>query len=265
MQNLFKKFRIPKSKLDTVFKATIAEARKRTLQHFKLPPTENLKVEYVTNKPWIGFSWYKGEYKSIVQINTDLPILIDDAFDIGSHESYPGHHVYNMLLEKNLYHVKGWVELSISPVFSPQALIAEGSANFGVDLIFPINDKISFAKNVLLPLSGLDTTDVTTYFKVLEAGNKLNYVTNEAARGLINGTMNRMEALKYLGMSPGSKQQIEFIKKYRSYVINYNYGKDIVKNYIERNDNPSQLPSKRWELFEKLLTNEVLTEDLLKD
>jgi len=77
--------------------------------------------------------------------------------------------------------------------------------------------------------------------------------------------MNRMEALKYLGMSPGSKQQIEFIKKYRSYVINYNYGKDIVKNYIERNDNPSQLPSKRWELFEKLLTNEVLTEDLLKD
>jgi hypothetical protein len=107
-QKLANNFIIPKDKLDAVMKAAIAEARKRTLSHYKLPAGENFTLEYVTDKPWNGYNWYKGNYKSTVQINTDIKIFIDRAIDVGSHESYPGHHVYNMLLEKNLYHDRGW-------------------------------------------------------------------------------------------------------------------------------------------------------------
>jgi hypothetical protein len=46
-------------------------------------------------------------------------------------------------------------------------------------------------------------------------------------------------------------------------VINYNYGKDLVKNYIESKGGTASNPAKRWELFNELLSNEVMTPDLL--
>jgi hypothetical protein len=268
-QKLANKFIIPKDKLDPVIKAAIAEARKRTKAHYTLPAGEAFTLEYVTNKPWSGYNWYKGNYKSTVQINTDLKIFIDRAIDVGSHESYPGHHVYNMLLEKKLYHDKGWIEVSMYPLFSPQSLVAEGSANYGIEVAFPGDEKVKFAKNVLLPLAGLDTAGINLYFKALAIKGTLNYARNEAARGLINKTMSRDKATAYLTKyclmnDETAAKSISFIKKYRSYVINYNYGLDMVKNYIEKNGGTPKDPVKRWELFGRLLSNEVTTEELLK-
>ena len=44
--------------------------------------------------------------------------------------------VFNMLLEKNLVRDRGWHEFSVYPLFSPQSLIAEGTANYGIDIAF---------------------------------------------------------------------------------------------------------------------------------
>lgn len=265
-QDLANHFIIPKEKLDTVFKTAIQEARKRTKKQYELPETETFRIEYVQDKPWSGYNWYKGNYKSVIQINTDIQIFIERAIDVGSHESYPGHHVYNMLLEKNLYRDKGWVEISIYPLFSPQSFIAEGSANYGVELAFPGTDKIRFARETLLPLAGLDTTSTGLYFKALAIRGKLNYARNEAGRGLVNGSMNEKQALDWLMKyclynEETAQKSISFIKKYRSYVINYNYGQDLVKHYIERGVSTAN-PDKRWERFEHLLSNPVLTEDI---
>jgi hypothetical protein len=266
-QTLANKFIIPKNKLDTVFKVSIAECRKRTLQHFDLPPSENFALEFVTNKSWGGYNYYKGNYKSLIQINTDLDIFIDRAIDVGSHESYPGHHVYNMLLEKNLYVGKGWVEISIYPLFSPQSLIAEGSANYGIEVAFPGNEKIEFCKNVLLPLAGLDTSNITLFFKALSIRSQLNYARNEVARGIINGSMTKEEAMRWLieyclNNKATALKSIDFIKENRTYVINYNYGMDLVKNYIEARGGTAQKPEKRWDIFRQLLSNEITTTEL---
>jgi hypothetical protein len=268
-QKLANKFVIPKDKLDSVIKAAIAEARKRTMAHYKLPAGESFSLEFVTNKPWNGYNWYQGKYKSLVQINTDIKIFIDRAIDVGSHESYPGHHVYNMLLEKNLYHDRGWVELSMYPLFSPQSLIAEGSANYGIEVAFPGNDKVKFAKSTLLPIAGLDTTGIDLYFRALDIKGKLNYARNEAARGLLSGAMSSSKAQSYLRKyclmnDETADKSVSFIKKYRSYVINYNYGLDLVKNHIEKHGGTAKDPQKRWELFGKLLSNEVTIEELQK-
>ena len=264
-QNLANRFIIPENKLDTIFKTTIAEARKSTKAYYSLPETETFTIEYVKDKPWSGYNWYKGNYTSLIQINTDTRIFIERAIDVGSHESYPGHHVYNMLLEKNLYQDKGWVEISLYPLFSPQSFIAEGSANYGIDLVFPGDKKIRFAKEKLLPLAGLDTTFIGIYFKSLAIRGKLNYARNEAARGIVNQTMNDQQVLDWLMNyclynKETALKSISFIKKYRSYVINYNYGQDLVRNYIELNEKD---PKKRWEVFGKLLSNPVLPEKLL--
>jgi hypothetical protein len=265
-QSLANRFIIPKEKLDTVFRAAIAECRKRTLQHYQLPSNEDFKLEFVTNKSWSGYNWYKGNYQSVIQINTDLNIFIDRAIDVGSHESYPGHHVYNMLLEKNLYRDKGLVELSVYPLYSPQSLIAEGSANYGIDVVFPGDDKIAFARDVLLPLAGLDTTGITLYFRALAVKGKLNYVRNDVGRGLLSGAMSEEEALRWLqeyGLlnKETAIKSISFIRSERSYVINYNYGMDLVKQYIEGNGGTDQ--EKRWILFEELLSNQVRIKDII--
>lgn len=264
-QKLANRFVIPPNKLDTVIKAAIAESRKRTQQYFELPDTESFNLEFVTDKPWGGYNWYKGNYNSLIQINTDLDILIDDVIDVGSHESYPGHHVYNMLLEKNLYRDKGWVEISLYPLYSPQSFIAEGSANYGIALVFPGKEKVRFATEVLLPLAGVDTTGINDFFKALELTERLNYVMNEVARGLLNGTMDNAQAthwLKnfYLMDDDKAKKSLRFITHNRSYVINYNYGKDLVKTYVERE--AANNIDKQWEAFGWLLSNPVLATTL---
>ena len=264
-QNLANRFIIPENKLDTIFKTTIAEARKSTKAYYSLPETETFTIEYVKDKPWSGYNWYKGNYTSVIQINTDTRIFIERAIDVGSHESYPGHHVYNMLLEKNLYQDKGWVEISLYPLFSPQSFIAEGSANYGIDLVYPGNKKVKFAKEILLPLARLDTAYIANYFNALAIRGKLNYARNEAARGIVNQTMTDKQALEWLMNyclynKETALKSISFIKKYRSYVINYNYGQDLVRNYIESKGADTE---KRWEVFEKLLSNPVLPKELL--
>ena len=262
VQALSAKFIIPKGKVDTVFKTAIEEARKRTKEHYPLPAGETFTLEYVTNKPWSGYNWYKGNYNSVIQINLDLPIYVDRAIDLACHEGYPGHHVYNMLLEKNLYRDKGWVEISLYPLFSPQSLIAEGSANYGIDVAFPGTEGNEFAKKVLMPLAGLDTMNADLYFKILAVKSALNYARNEAARGILNKSMDDKEVLRWLTdyclMSKlVAEKSVSFIQKNRSYVICYNYGQDLIKNYVESNGGNKNNPAKRWELFGWLLSNPV--------
>src|SRR5690606_403409 len=108
---------------------------------------ESFQVEYVTDKPWSGYNWFQGDAHSLIQVNTDLPIFIDRAVELGCHEGYPGHHVYNALLENELVRERGWMEYSVYPLFSPASLIAEGSANYGVKLAFPGDERLAFERD----------------------------------------------------------------------------------------------------------------------
>ncbi|NEM98585.1 DUF885 domain-containing protein [Pontibacter burrus] len=254
------RFEIPKDKLDTVFRAAIAEARTRTKAHYKLPENENFTLEFVTDKAWSGYNYYKGKGYSLIQINTDFPIYIERAIDLAAHEGYPGHHVFNVLLEQNLVDEKGWKEYSIYPLFSPQSLIAEGSANYGIDVAFPAQDRIEFEKEVLFPLAGLDASEADRYYAILDKIGQLDFAGNEAARAYLNGDISREEAADILvnyNLYPRDKalQRTRFMDKYRSYVINYNLGQQLVRNYIEQHGGTDDNPAKRWELFGELLSN----------
>ncbi len=266
-QLLANQFLLPQDKIDLVFRTAIAEARKRTLEHYKLPEEESFTLEYVKDKPWSGYNWYQGNYKSIIQINTSQPIFIERAIDLACHEGYPGHHVFNVLLEKNLYRDKGWEEISLYPLFSPQSLIAEGSANYGITVAFPEKEQEDFCKKVLMPIAGIDMTGSQIYFEALTLKSQLNYARNEVARGIASGKMDDKEAVRWLSeyclLTPkGASDYLRFIRKYRSYVINYNYGQDLVGNYVENKMGNERKTEKRWQVFEKLLTSEFTASDL---
>lgn len=253
------KFVIPTGKLKEVFNTAIKECRSRTLEHIKLPEQESFKVEYVKDKPWGAYNWYKGNYFSVIQVNTDLPIFIDRAVDLAAHEGYPGHHVYNVLLESNLAKKRGWKEFTVYALFSPQSLIAEGTANFGIDVAFPGNERIKFEKEVLFPLAGLNPSEADLYYKVLDLQKNFSYSGNETARNFLDGKWMREQTVEWLQKNAlrtkeSADKFVSFIEKYRSYVINYNLGMDIVKDYIERNGSSENNSVKRWELFEHLLS-----------
>lgn len=252
-------FIIPKERLNQVFRAAIDECRRRTLLHLELPANENFTVEYVTGKSWSAYNWYKGNSFSVIQVNTDLPVYIDRAIDLACHEGYPGHHVYSTLLEESLARTYGWVEYTVYPLFSPQSLISEGTANYGVQLTFPEAERVKFESEILFPLAGLDASKAAEYYRIFALTEQLDYAVNEAARAYLDGTMQRWEGMRWLrryALMPVEEadKRMSFIEKYRSYVINYNLGQDIIKAYIEKHGGTRDNPDLRWVLFGKLLS-----------
>ncbi len=258
-------FVIPPARLDTVFRTAIAECKARTIRQIPLPPGEEFKLEYVTGKSWSGYNWYQGDYKSLIQINTDLPIFIDRAIDLACHEGYPGHHVYNLLLEQEMVKKRGWMEFTVYPLFSPQSLIAEGTANYGIQMAFPGAERVEYERRALWPLAGLDTTKAAEYYRIFEFGGRLAYAGNEAARRYLDGEITAAEAADWLNRyalfsPPRAAQRVKFIDQYRSYVINYNLGKDLVKEFVESKSGGDA--ARRWTAFTSLLTSPRLPKDL---
>lgn len=251
-------FVIPLDKLGKVFIAAIEESQKRTKAHIDLPDNESFTIEYVNDKPWSGYNWYKGNSFSLIQVNTDFPIQIDRAVDLASHEGYPGHHVFNSLMEKHLVNGKGWLEYSVYPLYSPLSLLAEGSANYGIEVAYNHTERMAFEKAVLFPLAGLDPEKAEAYYQVESLLGKLSYAGNVAAKRYLDGQIDKEQAtaflMKYeLSTPEKSNQRVGFIERYRAYVINYNLGKDLVKDYVEFRSGDDE--QKRWQVFADLLSN----------
>ncbi len=262
-----RQFVVPRDKLDSVFQTAITACRERTAKRIRLPEAESFKVEYVVNKSWSGYNWYQGGYRSLIQVNTDLPVYIDRAVDLACHEGYPGHHVYNALLEKHLVRDRGWLEFSVYPLFSPQSLIAEGTANFGIEVAFPGAERVAFERAVLFPAAGLDASKADAYYEVQELVDDLTYAGNEAARRYLNGDIDRAAAESWLERyalmtRERAAQRVRFFDQYRSYVINYNLGQDMVRHYIEARGGTADRPAVRWKEFETLLSSPRLPSNL---
>lgn len=255
---------IPTDKLDAVMKAGIAACKAKTEAHIALPKAETFDLAFVTKKPWSGYNWYKGGAHSLIEINTDLPIYISRALDLGCHEGYPGHHVLNALLEEKLTKGKGWVEFSVYPLFSPQSLIAEGSANFGISLAFPGAEKLKFEREHLYPLAGLDPASAEAYDALMTAKADLASSENTIADAYLSGRMDKptaVAALAKYGLSSVARaeKRLSFIETYRSYVINYNLGQDMVRAHVDR---AGKTQDARWKAMEAVISEPTTPADL---
>jgi hypothetical protein len=109
-------------------------------------------------------------------------------------------------------------------------------------------------------MAGLDPAKAESYYKLLDLQAKLKYAENEAARDYLNGVKTREETIawmnEYLLSAPErNAQRTRFFDAYRSYIINYNLGKDMVKDYVERDADSA---ASRWERFEYMLSNPML-------
>ncbi|MFT4088019.1 MAG: DUF885 domain-containing protein [Gordonia sp. (in: high G+C Gram-positive bacteria)] len=102
--------------------------RDRVRAEFPLPASETVEFEVVSDKPWSGFNYYLGDYRSKVAINTDLPQHMSALPGLIAHEAYPGHHTEHCRKEEILVG-SGQLEQTIFLVNTPQCLMAEGLAD----------------------------------------------------------------------------------------------------------------------------------------
>ncbi len=244
-------------RLPAVMKAAIAEARRRTREHIALPDSEGFTFELVSGNPWSAYNWFKGDFQSLIQVETTKPVYISRILDLACHEGYPGHHVANLLLEDRLQRGRGWIEFSVYPLYSPLSLIAEGSGNYAIDVVFPPADKAKFEREVLYPLAGIDPSKADALDRITRALKKSRRAENEISRRLIDGKITTAQAqalLIKLGKAPVEAiASVRFTQHYRSYVVNYSVGEDLVRAYIEKRAGTD--PTRRWKEFERLIAS----------
>lgn len=258
------RFIVPPARLDAVMRAAIDECRRRTVRYIPMPEGERFTLEFVTDKSWSGYNWYQGDYDSLIQVNTDLPVRISRAVDLGCHEGYPGHHAYNALLEQKLARGRGWVEYMVYPLYSPQSFIAEGSANYGIALAFPGAERLEFETRVLYPLAGLSTDGAAEYLALQDAIQALDGARFTIARDYLEQRIGRDRAIELLQRyqlvsRARAEQSLSFMDQYRTYVINYGLGRDMVREHVEAQGDDQ---ATRWAAMERILTEPTNPSDL---
>jgi hypothetical protein len=261
------RFAIPPERVDQTFKAAIGEARRRTKKWIPtLPANESFDIEYVKGKSWSAYNWYKGNARSLIQVNIDLPIGIDRILHLACHEGYPGHHVYNALLEARLVKEKGWSEYSVYPLYSPQSFIAEGTADFGAGLVIEGGDRLKFKRDVLFKEAGLDPALAAEQHRMQKLIRPLRFAPIQAARSYLDGAKSAEDTIEYLERyalqsKAMAERRLKFFDEHRSYIINYSYGEEVVANWVAKT--AGEDTAARWQAFTEILTSPRTPTNLL--
>ncbi|MFV1364915.1 DUF885 domain-containing protein [Mycolicibacterium elephantis] len=123
---------IPPERLEECIHAFSSALRDRVRAEYPLPDNETITYEVVTDKPWSGFNYYLGDYRSTVAVNADLKQQMSNLPRLVAHESYPGHHTEHCRKEAGLVEGRGQQEQTIFLVNTPQCLMAEGLADLAL-------------------------------------------------------------------------------------------------------------------------------------
>ena len=251
-------FRLPDDKLEAIVAKGLEACRARTLEHMTLPEGERFTLEFVTGEPWSAYNWYQGNATALIQVSLDRPHYLGKSIGLGCHEGYPGHHTFSALLEQHYLQQRGWVEFAVLPLFSPQAVIFEGSGDVAEDVAFPGEERYKFLRDVIMPLAGIEDADLETRRATRELLHETRYAGIEAARKYLDGDWTRQETAEWLrnyALYPAEQLDswFAFTDRYRAYRINYVVGRDLVTEFV-RKENPDGDPDGDWQALILLLS-----------
>lgn len=231
-----------------------AEARERTRSLVTLPADEDVTFSLVNDKPWSGYNWYLGAHRSLVEINTDLPVKANTLLGLVCHEAYPGHHTEHALKEYELFEVNGWGEHSILLINTPECVISEGIATLAEELVFG-DDASEWLAREIFPLAKIDV-DAALIPQINAASRDLSSLNSNAALLLHENGADPEEVVQYimrygLRTEREARQNLRFISNslWRPYVFTYHAGYDLLSRWLNLGD--------RRERFVTLLREQV--------
>ena len=246
------RFVVPPARVPAVLNAAIGQCRAITLRHVALPAGEHVDVEYVTHKPWSGFSRYLGHAHSLIQINMDYPLTVDRVLDLACHEGYPGHHVFNTIRDQAVAQGMDREEFQVQLTFSPQSYISEAAASYAPSMLLP-EERLHIERDILFPLAGLKDLDVGRYLQVEDLVAQLHTAEPSIARDYLDGDLEFVraaEALERETLMEHGETVLLYLNQFRTYMLAYTMGNDAIKARIETG-HPGN--GERWRRYIELM------------
>lgn len=238
------------------------ETRKRAAVFAPLPEGEGIEIAMVSNKPWSGYNWYLGNCRSLVEINTDLPIQASRLLDLVSHEGYPGHHTEHAIKEQTLYREQGYGEHAIQLINTPECVISEGIATLAESIIFSPEEAAAWRQEHLYRMAGIDI-DPQRERQIAEAQRALKSVAGNAALLLHEEGAAADDVVNYFSRyaleSPErARHRLSFISDplWRAYVFTYHVGYDLLGAWLASPD-AEAFGDTRQQRFAHLLAEQV--------
>ena len=226
----------PPDRLEAAVHALSSALRDRVRGRYGLPEVETVRYEVVTDKPWSGFNYYEGGFRSRVAINADLPHRLSQLGHLVAHESYPGHHTEHCRKERGLVARDGRVEHTVFLVNTPECLMAEGLADLGVEAA--IGDGWGSWSAEILGDLGL-RFDGHLAERIAAAAAPLNRVRQDAAILLHDRGADADDVAAYLqrwSLVAGdrARQQIRFLTDplWRAYISTYVEGYRLLSRWL---------------------------------
>lgn len=260
-QALRNRYILPDTGLTLDFmRQAMSEARRRVLAFVDLPEGEEVELAVVSDKVFGGENWYLGNYRSRVELNTDLPTNMRWLMDLVCHEGYPGHHTEFVMKEQHLYRELGYLEQAISPIICPQSVISEGIATSAFDMVFTLAESEQWAREHLYPAAGIEPIEIDTE-KFRRAGELMEGIDGNARFMLSDGRPDdevKQYLMRYrLIPEEYARKDLEFLRDpfREAYVFTYFYGRRLMKPWLQGDD--------RQQVFKKFLTEQICPSDLV--
>jgi hypothetical protein len=247
------RFIIPEALRPAVFDRALAECRQRTLQHWRLPKSETLDVEW-TNDVDAAWHRYKGNFHSTLQVNPQAVAFLGSAVDVACHEGYPGHHAQFALAEM-MAGTRGLpVEDRIVLLRSPGSVVREGAADYAVSLVLPPQDRLAFERDVLFPMAGFPPAEAARFEQV----RQLIAVLAPAALPILRAYRDRTisaeaaaEALDRDALIASPRALLGFVDTLGAYVTGYTIVREQVRSIVDADGAPAG--DIRWARLRRLI------------
>jgi len=248
----------PPDRLHEVVHALSSRLRDHVRAEYELPPNETVSYDIVTDKPWSGFNYYRGESHSDVAINADLPHRLTQLPHLVAHESYPGHHTEHCRKEVRLVTRDRHLEHTIFLVNTPECLMAEGLADLGIKVT--VGESWGAWTEEILRDLGL-SADGELAQRVATAVAPLNDVRQDAAILLHDRGRGQDEVLGYLQrwalVSPERAQQsLRFLTDplWRAYTSTYVEGHRLLSSWLDARPGGASMGDRFRRLLDEPLT-----------
>jgi hypothetical protein len=246
---------IPAELVEQAVLDAAAELRRLTREQIGLPDGEEFELELVTGERWLGYAHYLGGLRTGIRVNVDLPLPAADLVTLTSHEIYGGHHTHRVWQEVELVRGQGQLERTLDLLWSPEAVISEGIAMTGPELL--TGDGQELAAAVLGRLGFVYDAEVGS--RVLGARRSLLPISANVAMLLHDRGASPEEAREYSAtwsLQPDERVAKQVDSQLRSssppYQHTYWQGQELVAGHIA--GDPAR--------FRELLTARVLPSDL---
>jgi hypothetical protein len=256
----------PPDRLEVAVHALSSALRDRVRGQYGLPEVETIEYEVVTDKPWSGFNYYEGDFRSRVAINADLPHRLSQLPHLVAHEAYPGHHTEHCRKERGLVERAARIEHTVFLVNTPECLMAEGLADLGIPASIG-QGWGPWAAEILGDL-GL-RFDGHLAERIACAVAPLNRVRQDAAILLHDRGASTEEVVAYLQRwslvsAERATQQIRFLTHplWRAYISTYVEGFDLLSRWLAARPADQPVADRFVRLLDEALTPRAVATEL---